>query len=370
MEENTHEDYFRGPERLGILDPIGRPLRCGDPSELLTGDKPRLDSLLSAGNAESALAYADLIFRGHYEMLQILFEWSLEWTRTALIETSEHDERICTEKSFQDWMAAIRSLKKNEHRVAILDQLSYAFGRDGAHPGLSEHFRTNRTDMEHRIIKPLHSIRLMQQVVTDMIRDKRLSEALRRLDEYWPAMIAAHDAMVQYCQSYPAAAGDLFGQEIAEKMVYASHSGCSFFEGLWQLGAILNSEGSAAFLAEHLRSHLSGANRGGSTGIVEDEYAYRLIFDPCGSGGAMRRRHATSHSVCTLSNPSPASWSLEGQVPHYCSHCAFNELESIKRFGYPLLVTEFDPDPAKPCGWTIYKEPSLIPNRYYERLRL
>jgi hypothetical protein len=31
-------------------------------------------------------------------------------------------------------------------------------------------------------------------------------------------------------------------------------------------------------------------------------------------------------------------------------------------------VTEFDPDPEKPCGWTVYKDPALIPERYFTRL--
>ena len=55
-------------------------------------------------------------------------------------------------------------------------------------------------------------------------------------------------------------------------------------------------------------------------------------------------------------------------MPAYCAHCALNELESVKRFGHPLWVTEFDPDASKPCGWTVYKDPQAIPQRYFERL--
>jgi hypothetical protein len=55
-------------------------------------------------------------------------------------------------------------------------------------------------------------------------------------------------------------------------------------------------------------------------------------------------------------------------VPGYCTHCAINELESMRRLGYPILVTEFESDPQKPCGWTVYKDPNLIPERYFTRL--
>jgi hypothetical protein len=71
-----------------------------------------------------------------------------------------------------------------------------------------------------------------------------------------------------------------------------------------------------------------------------------------------------------LPEASPETWHRAGQVPSYCAHCALNELTSIALVGYPLWVTEFDPDPRKPCGWTIYKEPKRIPARYYTRLGL
>jgi hypothetical protein len=71
-----------------------------------------------------------------------------------------------------------------------------------------------------------------------------------------------------------------------------------------------------------------------------------------------------------LPDASPETWNRAGQVPAYCAHCAKNEITSIRRFGFPAWVTEFDPDPRKPCGWTVYKDPKLIPARYYERLGL
>jgi hypothetical protein len=70
----------------------------------------------------------------------------------------------------------------------------------------------------------------------------------------------------------------------------------------------------------------------------------------------------------TLPEASPQTWSLKGKVPGYCSHCAASELESMRRLGYPVFVTEFNPDSKKPCGWTVYKDPDLIPEQYFKRL--
>jgi hypothetical protein len=197
----------------------------------------------------------------------------------------------------------------------------------------------------------------------------RRTEAGRELETYWGLVRTLHDGLVQYCQSYPGAFSEAFGQPAAERLIEASFSRCFFFEGLWDLVTGLEPKALAAFLAEHLRFHLSGSAREGSAGIVEEEDRYRLIFHPCGSGGAMRRRMGAEPPPSeVLSTPSPVSWGLAGQVPYYCAHCALNELQSIRRVGYPAFVTEFDPDPTAPCGWTVYKDPSLIPERVFERV--
>jgi hypothetical protein len=129
-------------------------------------------------------------------------------------------------------------------------------------------------------------------------------------------------------------------------------------------------EETAAFLADHLRGHFSGAAREGAVTIVEEPDRYRLIFDPCGSGGAMRRGaiSGVADAAQPFPNPSAQTWGKQGQVAGYCTHCAINELESMRRLGYPILVTEFEPDPQKPCGWTVYKNPDLIPEKYFTRL--
>jgi hypothetical protein len=132
----------------------------------------------------------------------------------------------------------------------------------------------------------------------------------------------------------------------------------------------MSHEETAAFLADHLRGHFSGAAREGAVTIVDEPDRYRLIFDPCGSGGAMRRGAISglADAAQPFLEPSAQTWGTEGQVPGYCTHCAINELESMRRLGYPILVTEFESDPQKPCGWTVYKDPNLIPERYFTRL--
>ena len=137
---------------------------------------------------------------------------------------------------------------------------------------------------------------------------------------------------------------------------------------MWELTKVLTPVDLAAFLAEHLRSHFSGPERKGQTQVIEDDKKIRLIFDPCGSGGALRRR--LKNDVVNLKEKHQLGWNKCNEVNLYCSHCALNEKKSIDMFGYPKLVVEFQADENKPCGWTLYKNPDDVPSEVYERLGL
>jgi hypothetical protein len=45
-----------------------------------------------------------------------------------------------------------------------------------------------------------------------------------------------------------------------------------------------------------------------------------------------------------------------------------NEILPIEWGGYPLWVTDFDPDASKPCQWRFYKKPEQIPEEYWTRV--
>ena len=55
-------------------------------------------------------------------------------------------------------------------------------------------------------------------------------------------------------------------------------------------------------------------------------------------------------------------------MPYYCLHCAMNEMLMIEWGGWPLWVTEYNPDETKPCAWVFYKNPQVMPEKYWTRL--
>jgi hypothetical protein len=194
--------------------------------------------------------------------------------------------------------------------------------------------------------------------------------ALGCFERYYSSMRRLHDLLVEFVSSLIDAIAEIHGQAIAEQTLYEAFTTCLFYEGLWKAVRAMSHEEAAAFLADHLRGHFSGPAREGAVDIVEELDRYRLILDPCGSGGAMRRFAAAAvpNAAAPCPEPSAQTWGRRGEVPGYCTHCAINELESMRRLGYPIFVTEFDKDPQKPCGWTVYKDPSLIPDYYFTRL--
>lgn len=128
--------------------------------------------------------------------------------------------------------------------------------------------------------------------------------------------------------------------------------------------------------AEIMRSHRCGPKQDGQVDIREDSQRYSIIMDPCGSGGRMRRGDPVDGTPSRLGPPYNFGVTQEAhdwcwgqkEVPYYCIHCAINEILPIEWGGYPLWVTDYNPDHKAPCAWHFYKKPVLIPEHYFTRL--
>jgi hypothetical protein len=100
------------------------------------------------------------------------------------------------------------------------------------------------------------------------------------------------------------------------------------------------------------------------TEIVEDDEKFAFKMKVCLSGG--RIRNWPVHGVTKKAHD--WCWGQKG-VSYYCAHCAtVLELMGIEREGYPAWIAEMQPDGG--CIQYIYKDPSKIPDKYYERLGL
>ncbi len=98
--------------------------------------------------------------------------------------------------------------------------------------------------------------------------------------------------------------------------------------------------------------------------ITEEPDRYVVRYDPCGTGGRLRR----AREVGVTKKGHPWSWGRAG-VPYYCAHCCIHwEILPIELRGYPVRITMIGERPEDPCVHLFYKKPELIPEEYFKRL--
>ena len=116
---------------------------------------------------------------------------------------------------------------------------------------------------------------------------------------------------------------------------------------------------------EILQSCTSGQRRHhASFTITEEPDRYVGRYDPCGSGGRLRR----TREVGTTKKAYPWSFGKAG-VPYYCCHCCISwEIIAIELCGYPARITLIGDKPEDPCVHLFYKKPELIPEEYFTRV--
>jgi hypothetical protein len=116
-------------------------------------------------------------------------------------------------------------------------------------------------------------------------------------------------------------------------------------------------------LAMGLRAHLKNLI------IEEDDEKVCIKGDPCGSGTCLFRSggYSPPRSLSKL-KPHPMTWGLS-DFPIYCAHSPVQEILSIEKLGYPVIVT-FPANEVveESCRMCIFKDPKLIPEEVYRRV--
>jgi hypothetical protein len=133
-----------------------------------------------------------------------------------------------------------------------------------------------------------------------------------------------------------------------------------------------------ALTVEGMRGgHFSGLRRRGDVLVSEEHDRFVIAFDPCGSGGVLRRGDPENGR-----DPYPISdhgtnrdahlWTWQKTGVHwYCSHCtiAMEWLPGRKR-GHPLRPLDHTLDHDAPCVWYVYKDEKQTREYHYPRTGL
>jgi len=211
--------------------------------------------------------------------------------------------------------------------------------------------------------------------IKEAIQEKRVEDAFDLVDYLLPEGKRPHDLMCDWIYTTL----DFISKKMGEEALYDAlrYAGEVIRRPYIHHIEKLSVEKRIYLQAEGMRAHRSGPGELGNIEITEERDRYVLSFDPCGSGGRMRRtgqldklppRTDPPFNLGSTSKPYPWSWGKTG-VPYYCLHCCiWSEILPIEWIGYPIRITEYSDDPEKPCRFLFYKDPALIPEYYFDRI--
>lgn len=127
---------------------------------------------------------------------------------------------------------------------------------------------------------------------------------------------------------------------------------------------------------EGMRAHYGGPTRHGEFEVIDDGDRYRLVFNPCGTGGILRRGDpetgAPPWSTTGVNRtPRPYTWGKTG-VPWYCTHCSlYLEHWAAEDYGWPIRPVLYNATQDGPStSWLIYKGRGSVHAEDYERIGL
>lgn len=350
-------NYFTGDERLELFTATGAPMRMGDIAKLNVPDFLVLKNFINSSKWDEARQYLNFFYSQNAGMISFLVESLTSMTKLYAEMTTEENEKSIRKKAISDYQKLIDLIGEShtfkDDQTTLLQVRNY-FSEENLHA-------QNAVGLLAELEKTFNKLSNAVDVKDSLL-------ALELVKKYHSQALIYHDALITFTYSYPTTVLGFSGEKIAIEVCNGSIARNPLWNGMWELTKILTPVDLAAFLADHLRFHFSGDNREGQIQIIEDDKKIRLVFDPCGSGGALRRR--LKNNVVKLKEKHQFGWNKCDEVNLYCSHCALNEKKSIDMFGYPKLVVEFQADENKPCGWTMYKNEADVPAEVYTRLGL
>lgn len=218
-----------------------------------------------------------------------------------------------------------------------------------------------------------------QEKLKEAIAAGRTDEALALVDYLVGGVRSMHNVLTDWVWALLTWVAREYGEDEAGRALIDSTAAWARprYGTTYEIPRNLSVEERVQQTVEAMHTHLPFNPNGKPVEIVEEEDRFVLRFDPCGSGGRMRRgdpsdgtgaRTDPPYNFLTTRQPHDWSWGKTG-VCLYCAHCALvNEIWAIDAMGFPFRVTNPPDDPDQPCVWHIYKRPEDVPAEVYERV--
>lgn len=182
------------------------------------------------------------------------------------------------------------------------------------------------------------------RLIENAIDEDRLTEAKQMAFYMIQEGKSLHDLFCDWIWGFYTHIADTYGEEAVYKASRATQES-------WMMGRTykafsrMSVEEQIYLTMEIMRSHRGGPKQLGETPVIEEKDRYVLVFDPCGSGGRMRRgdpvdgtppRTGPPYNFGVTRESHPWSFGQRG-VPYYCIHCCLNEILPMEWGGYPYM---------------------------------
>jgi hypothetical protein len=208
----------------------------------------------------------------------------------------------------------------------------------------------------------------------DQAVDEREEDRARfLLEDLWKEYLYPHDVVVTRIHDLLTYIAQHGGEDSVPDAVDLTYQ--KRWKDRYSLWDRMTAEEQLQLSVEGMRGHLSGQSRKGDVIVEEEPDRYVMRFDPCGSGGVLKRGDPATGAAPYPTEgvnrePHPWTWSTTG-VHWYSSHCPMvMEWKTNQDWGYPMRPIKYDHDPSKPCTWFIYKDPGLTRKEHYEKMGL
>ncbi len=189
------------------------------------------------------------------------------------------------------------------------------------------------------------------------VRAGDVEEAVRRTELMRVRIAAVHDLLVWWVQHLLTDLAEQRGEDAVLAVVVTTYD--SLWAKRYEQWPEMTALERLQLSVEGMRGHLSGPGHRGDVGIEEDDRAFRMVLDPCGSCGVLRRGDPDSgRPPCDVRGTlHPHPWAYERLgLGWYAVHSAIVMEWLQVSAGRPPFRPLLGCDQDGPCTWFVYKD--------------
>ncbi len=205
------------------------------------------------------------------------------------------------------------------------------------------------------------------------VHDRDQASATTWLERMWLDFKVPHDILVAWINELFAYLAQDREQHILDSILETHQS---IWGNRYEKWDLMTPWEKVALTVEGMRGHLSGQSRKGDVLVWEEEDRFVTAFDPCGTGGVLRRGDPETGRPAYQTvgmNKETQEWIWENKtgVHWYCSHCAIAmEWLPGNQRGYVFRPLDHNMDHQAPCIWYVYKDEKQSRAYHYPRTGL